>query len=92
MCTTAFGMGVQKKHPYFGVGKTLKGIIADWSDTQLQGLQEAVKSAKLRTKLAVLIITHRSSCNYVAFILYDPVPVLYTSYLRVRKTIATCAN
>ena len=27
------------------------------------------KSAKLRTKLAVLIITHRSSCNYVACII-----------------------
>ena len=33
---------VHKKHPAFGVGKTLKGIIADWSDTQLQGLQDAV--------------------------------------------------
>ena len=26
---------VKKKHPNFGVGKTLKGIVADWSDTQL---------------------------------------------------------
>ena len=33
---------LDKKHPAFGVGKTLKGIIADWSDTQLQGLQDAV--------------------------------------------------
>ena len=37
---------VQKKHPDFGVGKTLKGIVADWSDTQLQGLQDAVGEEK----------------------------------------------
>ena len=39
------------------------------------------KSAKLRTKLAVLIITHRSSCPNVTStcILDDPVPVLHTS-------------
>ena len=33
---------VKKSHPEFGVGKTLKGIIADWSDVQLQGLQAAI--------------------------------------------------
>ena len=33
---------VKKNHPEFGVGKTLNGIIADWSDTQLQGLRAAV--------------------------------------------------
>ena len=32
----------QKQDPNFGVGKTLKGIIADWSDVQLKGLQAAV--------------------------------------------------
>ena len=26
----------------FCVGKTLKGIIADWSDTQMKGLQSAI--------------------------------------------------
>lgn len=30
---------VKKNHPEFRVSKTLNGIIADWSDTQLQGLQ-----------------------------------------------------
>ena len=33
---------VKKNHPEFGVCKTLEGIIADWSDTQLQGLQAAI--------------------------------------------------
>ena len=33
---------VKKSHPEFRVGKTLNGIIADWSDTQLQGLQAAI--------------------------------------------------
>ena len=40
------------------------------------------KSAKLCSKLAILIITHRSSCPNVTStcILDDPVPVLHTSY------------
>ena len=33
---------VKEKHPTFAVGRTLKGIIADWSDTQLQGLRGAI--------------------------------------------------
>jgi hypothetical protein len=33
---------VKKMHPGFGVGKTLKGIIADWSDTQISGLKGAI--------------------------------------------------
>ena len=33
---------VKRDYPKFGVGKTLNGIIADWSDTQLQGLQGAI--------------------------------------------------
>ena len=33
---------VKKNHPKFGVGKTLKGIIADWSDTQMNGLRSAI--------------------------------------------------
>ena len=37
------------------------------------------KSAKRRTKLAVLIITHLSSTTNVTCILDDPVPVLHTS-------------
>lgn len=33
---------VKEYHPKFEVGKTLNGIICDWSDTQLRGLEEAV--------------------------------------------------
>jgi hypothetical protein len=33
---------VKKEHSGFEIGKTLKGIIADWSDTQLHGLQLAI--------------------------------------------------
>ena len=28
-------------HPHFEVGKTLSGIICDWSDTQLKGLEKS---------------------------------------------------
>ena len=33
---------VKKNHPGFRVGKSLKGIIADWSDTQISGLKSAI--------------------------------------------------
>ena len=33
---------VKEEHPEFGVGKTLMGVITDWSDAQLKGLQAAV--------------------------------------------------
>lgn len=32
----------KKSCPNFGVGKSLNGVIADWSDAQLQGLQGAI--------------------------------------------------
>ena len=34
---------VKKAHPEFVVGETLKGMLADWSDTQLKGLEGAVR-------------------------------------------------
>lgn len=37
---------VKKRHPEFGVGKSLKGIITDWSDTQLKGLQSVIGEDK----------------------------------------------
>lgn len=33
---------IKKEHSDFGVAKTLKGIVADWSDTQLNGLKLAI--------------------------------------------------
>lgn len=33
---------VKRHHKEFEVGKTLKGIIADWSDTQINGLELAI--------------------------------------------------
>ena len=33
---------VKSSHPHFKVGDTLKGIILDWSDQQLGGLEAAV--------------------------------------------------
>lgn len=39
---TAIFAQVKESYPQFQVGKTLNGIIADWSDTQLKGLQAAV--------------------------------------------------
>ena len=36
----------KKNHPEFDVGKTLKGIVADWSDTQMNGLKLAIGETK----------------------------------------------
>ena len=33
---------VKAKHLEFSVGKSLKGIVTDWSDTQLKGLQSVI--------------------------------------------------
>ena len=32
----------KSKHPQFEVGRSLNGIIADWSDTQMNGLRLAI--------------------------------------------------
>lgn len=37
---------VKELYSTFEVGKTLKGIIADWSDVQLQGLRKAIGEDK----------------------------------------------
>lgn len=41
-CFHAVFSCVKKNHPLFEVGKTLYGIILDWSDHQLKGLEQAV--------------------------------------------------
>ena len=33
---------VKKDHPHFAVGKSLQGIVLDWSDHQMKGLEAAV--------------------------------------------------
>ena len=35
---------IKADHPKFTVGKTLYGVIVDWSDAQIRGLKEAVGS------------------------------------------------
>ena len=32
----------QERHPSFKVGATLKGIVMDWSDSEVKGLREVV--------------------------------------------------
>lgn len=58
---------VKEVYPTFEVGKTLKGIIADWSDVQLQGLRRAigeektdqvVKGCQVRTKIHVHVLKY----------------------------------
>ena len=39
---TAIFRSVKSLYPKFDIGKTLKAIISDWSDTQLRRLQMAV--------------------------------------------------
>ena len=42
---TSFGVLFQKVkelHPQFVVNETLVGILADWSDTQLKGLEDTI--------------------------------------------------
>ena len=41
-CFSALCGKVKELHPEFGVGKTLQSILADWSDTQLKGLEGAI--------------------------------------------------
>ena len=33
---------MKKTHPEFAIGNSMKGIITDWSDTQLKGIQAAI--------------------------------------------------
>jgi len=33
----------QERHPSFKVGTTLKGIVMDWSDSEVKGLREVVR-------------------------------------------------
>ena len=37
---------VKSDHPEFEVGKTQQGILTDWSDTQLRGIEEATSKKK----------------------------------------------
>lgn len=41
-CFQAIFDTVKNDHPTFGVGKTLQGIVVDWSDQQMAGLEGAV--------------------------------------------------
>ena len=41
-CFSALFRKVKELHPEFDVGKMLQGILADWSDTQLKGLEDAI--------------------------------------------------
>lgn len=58
---------VQSDHPIFSVGKTLNGIVLDWSDTQLKGLEMAIgkevanktiKGCQVRVKRIVAVSIH----------------------------------
>ena len=49
---------VKADHPKFTVGKTLYGVIVDWSDAQIRGLKEAVGS-----ELAMGIIKGCQVCS-----------------------------
>ena len=41
-CFDALFRKVTELHPGFKVGETLLGILADWSDTQVKGLENAL--------------------------------------------------
>ena len=41
-CLKAVFQKVKELNPSFTVGETLLGILADWSDTQLKGLEDAI--------------------------------------------------
>lgn len=79
-CFNAVFICVKKNHPLFEVGKTLCGIILDWSDHQLKGLEQAVgkdvagkvvKGCQVRyDKLATTTCTIDSVHLDMAFILH----------------------
>lgn len=41
-CFNALFQKVKELHPDFVVGESLLGILADWSDTQIKGLEGAI--------------------------------------------------
>lgn len=42
ICFKTIFATVKKSHPEFAVGDSLKGVVVDWSDTQMAGLEAAV--------------------------------------------------
>lgn len=65
---------VKEYYPNFGVGTTLNGIICDWSDTHLNGLEQAigvdvanrvVKGCQVR-----FLVTVKVHCMYLAKLNY----------------------
>lgn len=56
---------VKIDYPKFGVGKTLNGIIADWSDTQLQGLQAAIGEETANKVMKGCKVRNHYSCNTI---------------------------
>lgn len=63
-CFSALFRKVKELHPEFVVGKTLQGILADWSDTQLKGLDDAIGEETVKKVMKgcqvyiILITTH----------------------------------
>ena len=53
---------VKKTYPEFSIGNSLKGIITDWFDTQLKGLQDAIGEGKANQIVKGCWV--RNKCRY----------------------------
>lgn len=56
----------KKSCPNFGIGKTLKGIVADWSDAQLQGLQGAIGEDQANKMMKGCLVHYQRSVKRVS--------------------------
>ena len=61
-CFGALFKRVKELHPEFSVGKTLLGILADWSDTQIKGLENVLGSDTISLVMKGCQVRHR--CSY----------------------------
>ena len=58
-CLKAVFQKVKEPNPSFTVGETLLGILADWSDTQLKGLEDAIgKEVVAKVMKGCQVCTH----------------------------------
>lgn len=67
---------VQSDHPTFSVGKSLIGIVLDWSDTQLKGLEMAV-GKEIADKTMKNCQVSNSSNNYYTVFMCMPRPSVH---------------
>ena len=57
---------IKEDHPHYSVGETLLGLVVDWSDAQIKGLQHAIGKEKAEQLLKGCKVHWLRSCQRVA--------------------------